>query len=167
MNIINVSTQEAAWGPLSFANKAWQPGLLDTLSRQACSSARRIFIWICFWFSICQTQPKHQNQILRRNAVCRLFRAVCERSLVVWQVFNWTLRSCLTVCTHRSTLLGSPWQQIKHVWSLVCSKLCTFGIGLMKRDKMSPWAISSCLGFVSVCPLKIQFGNVHCSTAVR
>ena len=100
----------------------------------------QIVVWICFWFSICQTQPKHQNQILRRNAVCRLFRAVCERSLVVGQVLNCTLRSCLTLCTHRSILLGSTWQQIKHVRSLinlVCSKESSFGTSL-KRDKTSP-----------------------------
>ena len=34
--------------------------------RQACSSHHQIVIGICFWFTICQTQPKHP-QIVRRQ----------------------------------------------------------------------------------------------------
>ena len=30
---------------------------------QACSSHHQVVIWICFWFSICKTQPKYEQII--------------------------------------------------------------------------------------------------------
>ena len=39
--------------------------------RQACSTHHQIVLWICFWFSICQTQQRYQ-QILRRRRQCCL-----------------------------------------------------------------------------------------------
>ena len=46
---------------------------------QACSSYHQITIWICFWFSICQTQPIYKKW--DGNAVLSLSKLSCVSSV--------------------------------------------------------------------------------------
>ena len=65
------------------------------LIRQACLSHHQIVIWICFWFSICQTQQKYQQKA-RRQCCLLLLPSV--------PVFQWVV-TFLSCCHKQSNAL--------------------------------------------------------------